>query len=172
MPRRAHKRGKSIRMRGLSREQVCVSCAVNRNGLSVSKITNLGRTSLKAISTLFNGVIDASSVLCTDSVAAYGTFAQNNNLKHVQVASGCYSNGVYNIQRINNYHSRLKNFMNRFNGVSTKHLNNYLLWHNFVNFAKETISEKTNILFNFIINSQDFMRGYEVSEKSAVPIVA
>lgn len=172
MPRRAHKRGKSIRKRGLSREQVCVPCAVNRNGLSVSKITNLGRTSLKAISTLFNGVIDASSVLCTDSLAAYDTFAQNNNLKHVKVASGFFTNGVYNIQRVNNYHSRLKNFINRFNGVSTKHLNNYLLWHNFVNFAKETIAEKSTILFTHIINSQDLMRWCEISEKSAVPIVA
>ena len=39
-------------------------------------------------------------------------------------------------------------------------------------FAKETVSEKTNVLFNFIINSQDLMRGYEVSEKIAVPVVA
>lgn len=163
---------KSIRKRGLSRKQVCVPCAVNRNGLSVSKITNLGRTSLKAISTLFNGVIDASSVLCTDSLAAYDTFAQNNNLKHVKVASGFFTNGVYNIQRVNNYHSRLKNFINRFNGVSTKHLNNYLLWHNFVNFAKEPIAEKSTILFNHIINSQDLMRWCEISEKSAVPVVA
>ena len=32
--------------------------------------------------------------------------------------------------------------MRRFNGVSTKYLNNYLMWHNFVNFAKETHQEK------------------------------
>ena len=49
MPRRSHKRGKSIRKRGLSREQVCVPCAVNRKGLSVCKITNLERASTKAI---------------------------------------------------------------------------------------------------------------------------
>ena len=172
MPRRSHKRGKSIRKRGLSREQVCVPCAVNRNGLSVSKITNLGRASTKAITTLFNGVINNAATLCTDSLSAYDNFARKNNIKHVKVASGLFSNGVYNIQRVNNYHSRLKNFMNRFNGVSTKHLNNYLLWHNFVNFAKETVSEKTNILFKHMLSENCFMPGYEISEKCAVPLVA
>lgn len=73
---------------------------------------------------LLTGSIDAYSVLCTDSLTAYDTFAQNNNLKHVKVASGFFTNGVYNIQRANNY----------------------LLWHNFVNFAKETIAEKSTIL--------------------------
>ena len=172
MPRRSHKRGKSIRKRGLSREQVCVPCAVNRNGLSVSKITNLGRASTKAITTLFNGVINNAATLCTDSLSAYDNFARKNNIKHVKVASGLFSNGVYNIQRVNNYHSRLKNFMNRFNGVSTKHLNNYLLWHNFVNFAKETVSEKTNILFKHMLSENCFMPGYEISAKCAVPVVA
>ena len=43
MPRKAHKRGHSTHIRGLSKEKVCVPCAVNRNGLSISKITNTGR---------------------------------------------------------------------------------------------------------------------------------
>ena len=45
MPRKAHKRGHSTHIRGLSKEKVCVPCAVNRNGLSISKITNTGRVS-------------------------------------------------------------------------------------------------------------------------------
>ena len=38
---------------------------------------------------------------------------------------------------INSYHSQLKRFMRGFNGVSTKYLNNYLVWNNLVNYAKE-----------------------------------
>ena len=37
MPRKAHKRGKQTHKRGLSREKVCVPCAVTRNGLSLAK---------------------------------------------------------------------------------------------------------------------------------------
>ena len=47
MPRKAHKRGHSTHIRGLSQEKVCVPCAVNRNGLSISKITNTGRVSTR-----------------------------------------------------------------------------------------------------------------------------
>ncbi len=36
--------------------------------------------------------------------------------------------GVYHIQNVNAYDSRLKNWMMRFHGVSTKYLNNYLGW--------------------------------------------
>ncbi|HEF9847525.1 TPA: AAA family ATPase [Campylobacter coli] len=41
--KRAVERSKLDR-KGLSQEKVCVPCAVNRNGLSISKITNTGRT--------------------------------------------------------------------------------------------------------------------------------
>ena len=34
----------------------------------------------------------------------------------------------HHIQNVNNYHRRLKGWMQRFNGVATKYLNNYLTW--------------------------------------------
>lgn len=58
---------------------------------------------------------------------------------------------IYNIQHINNSHSQLKRFMRGFNGVSTKYLNNYLVWNNLVNYAKETATEKRNIFLTFVL---------------------
>ncbi len=57
MPRKAHKRGHSTHIRGLSKEKVCVPCAVNRNGLSISKITNTGRVSTKDLHHIYDGRI-------------------------------------------------------------------------------------------------------------------
>ncbi|MGE5599373.1 MAG: hypothetical protein ACM3XS_08335, partial [Bacteroidota bacterium] len=37
--------------------------------------------------------------------------------------------GIYHIQSVNSYHSRLKTWVRRFNGVATKYLLNYLIWH-------------------------------------------
>ena len=37
--------------------------------------------------------------------------------------------GIYHIQSVNNYDSRLKTWMRRFNGVATKYLDSYLGWH-------------------------------------------
>lgn len=39
------------------------------------------------------------------------------------------SSDIYNIQRVNAFHSSLKRWINKFNGVSTKYLTNYLFWY-------------------------------------------
>ena len=40
-----------------------------------------------------------------------------------------YKRGMYSLAHINAFHSGLKRFLRPFNGVSTKHLPNYLNWH-------------------------------------------
>lgn len=51
MPRISHKRGNSTHTKGLSREKVCVPCAVNRNGLSIATASNLFQSQLLCIIT-------------------------------------------------------------------------------------------------------------------------
>ena len=53
MPRPPRKTAEKAKKRGMSSEKVCVPCAVNRSGLSVAKIGNLGR-SLRKIFTLYS----------------------------------------------------------------------------------------------------------------------
>lgn len=56
--------------------------------------------------------------------------------------SAYWYSAEYDILHINSYHSQLKRSMRGFNGVSTKYLNNYLVWNNLVNYAKESDMEK------------------------------
>ncbi len=51
---------------------------------------------------------------------------------------------IYHVQHVNSYHRRLKTWMERFNGVATKFLNNYLIWHRFLEINKK-LSSKENI---------------------------
>ena len=153
MPRKAHKRGKDIHTRGLSHEQVCVPCAVNCNGLSIAKITNLGRVGAKDIHHAFDNRIEPNSILCTDAIACYNDLVRTEKLELIQLKTGKSKLGIYHIQHINSYHSMLKNFMIRFHGVATKYLNNYLIWHNFLNYAKESYAEKTTILADFVFTT-------------------
>lgn len=152
IPREAHKRGGETHTRGLSHEQVCVPCAVNRNGLSIAKAANLGRITTDSLLDMFDGRIDENSTIVTDKASAYVRFADKTNLKLVQIKGGKSKSGIYHIQHINSYHGMLKKFMRGFNGVSTKYLNNYLIWHNFVNYAKETNAEKQRILLNYVLS--------------------
>jgi len=71
--------------------------------------------------------------LCTDKGRAYLDLAGTNDLELVQMDTDCRTSAKegedYGIQRINAYHSRLKLFIRRFHGVSTKHLGNYIVWN-------------------------------------------
>lgn len=172
MPRKAHKRGHSTHIRGWSQEKVCVPCAVNRNGLSISKITNTGRVSTRDLHHIYDGRIKTNSTLVTDKMNSYVRFTNANGIDLVQLKTGKAKKGIYNIQHINSYHSQLKRFMRGFNGVSTKYLNNYLVWNNLVNYAKESDMEKRNIFLTFVLATLKTAKCRDLSNRPAVPLVA
>mgnify|MGYP000900049857 CR=1 FL=1 len=58
-----------------------------------------------------------------------------------------------------------------FKGVSTKYLNNYLVYHNFVNFAKDSNDSKEQILLNHIINTNCISESIQISNRPAVPLL-
>ena len=169
MPRKAHKRGKSVHKRGLSHEKVCVPCAVNRKGLSIAKATNLGRVATKDLHHIYDNRIEPNSIIVTDLMNSYRRFATKNGLELVQLKGGKSKKGIYNIQHINSYHSELKRFIDRFKGVSTKHLNNYLIWHNFVNYAPESEVDKRSILLKFVMTQAMLIHTADISRKPAMP---
>ena len=106
--------------------------------MSISKITNTGRVSTRDLHHIYDGRIKTNSTLVTDKMNSYVRFTNANGIDLVQLKTGKAKKGIYNIQHINSYHSQLKRFMRGFNGVSTKYLNNYLVWNNLVNYAKES----------------------------------
>lgn len=98
MPRPAHQRGHATHLRGISKEKVCVPCAVNRNGLSIAKVANLGRVSTKNLHSVYDGRIKEDATICTDKMNSYKRFASKNNIDLVQLKSGKSKQGIYNIQ--------------------------------------------------------------------------
>lgn len=171
LPRPAKHRGEPATRRGLSREQVCVFCGVNLGGLSVSKVSNLGKPSLRDLEKVLIGKIEADSVLVTDSLRAYLKLAKDMELNHIRMPRNRYKLGAFNIQTINSYHSRLKNMLiHSFKGVSTKYLNNYLVYNNFVNFVKESRSVKEQILLDHIINTECLSKSINIADRPAVPL--
>lgn len=68
------------------------------------------------------------SIFCTDSHKRYIQFAQNIGIELHQIKRGKHKEGIYHIQHINAFHSKLKGWMYKFNGVSTKYLANYMYW--------------------------------------------
>ena len=130
MPREARHHGHKVTKRGLSNEQVCIPCAVNRKRLSVARVGKLAKVNYDCIEKVFNNQIKENTILCTDGEKSYRRFSMEHNYHLIQLENGRSKRGIYHIQHINNYHSQLKGFLYRFHGVATKYLNNYLVWHN------------------------------------------
>lgn len=171
LPRPSHKRRTKASKRGLSKEQVCIPVAVNLNGLSIAKIANLGHPNVTGLQKVLNGRIAQNSVFVTDSLHSYQRLSFGMKLQHIQIPRNKFNSGIFNIQTVNNYYKRLKDLIfGTFKGVATKYLNNYLVYHNFVNFAKDTKANKEVKLFDVICNTFCQSRTYKISKHPALPI--
>lgn len=109
MPRDSRKRGKQVKKRGISNEQVCMATAIDREGNIIFEMTNKGRIKTADLERLYKGRLDPDALICTDSHKSYITFAKNNVAEHIRIASDKHKNGVYHISHVNNLHSKFKN---------------------------------------------------------------
>ena len=143
MPRTSRKRGLKgknsstvKRKRGISSELICVVCAKDRVGNIMTELTCKGRMSYTHLEKLFNDRIEKESILCTDSLGSYKTYANKHSVSLVQIKKDKFKEGIYHIQNINAFHSNLRAWMQKFKGVSTKYLANYLYWFKWLEFFK------------------------------------
>lgn len=127
MPRPSRHRGKQVRKRGLSREQICVMTGVNDSNETFFEVSGRGALSRKRAMGVLKNRIKAGAVVATDKATAYvDVLAELDVATHAAYDSKDRSEGTIN--RINTVHSLLAAFMDPFRGVSTKHLPAYLAW--------------------------------------------
>lgn len=112
--------------RGLSKEQISVMVVLDCSRNIISEPVGRGKISDAAIRRLFENKIDSEAIACTDSCRSFKKFARESNLELVQLPKGKKKEGIYHLQHVNSFHSKLKNWMTRFNGVATKYLSDYL----------------------------------------------
>ncbi|MFM5627372.1 IS1595 family transposase, partial [Aeromonas veronii] len=75
-------------------------------------------------------LVSPDAVLCSDGAGVYACFSKEQGITHqvVRNRQGERVVGAYHIQHVNGYHHRLKEWMERFHGVATHYLKNYLGW--------------------------------------------
>ena len=164
MPRPARKRGKQVKKRGISNEQVCIATAIDRNGNIILEPLCKGRVTYNALERLYEGRIDSNSIICTDSHKSYIQFAKDLELDHKKIARGHYKNDIYHINHVNSLHSNLKIWLYRFRGVSTKFLPNYMSWYKWLqSFSsdKEVIKTKNMLIHSVIPFVDTKIKGYK-----------
>ena len=135
LDRKPRKRGGTSKKRGISSDQVCVLVARDRTNNTVTDIATFGRPSADEIDRILGDRISKRSMLLTDRHPSFSSFARGRELNYMalDLSKGRRSiKGIYHIQNVNSYHSRLKNWVARFKGVATKYLSNYLHWFEFI----------------------------------------
>ena len=125
--RPARRRGGVGKTRGTGGDQILVLIVRDRHKATANFI--LKRVDAATIQQALKPLIDKEAVLCTDGAAVYSAFAKKTGIAHEVIhTKGLRARGVFHVQNVNAYGSRLKTWMRRFHGVATKYLGDYLVW--------------------------------------------
>lgn len=90
-------------------------------------------------------ILAKDSMLCADGSSIYVRVARELDvpLKAVNVKAGVrVLEQVFHVQNVNAYDSRLKIWMNRFHGVATVYLPNYLGWRRILDHFRGTVDPR------------------------------
>jgi transposase-like protein len=123
------KRGGKASKRGLSDEQVPVLIARDRDRITLDAV--LPKADTQSVKEVLGPVIDPDAILCSDANPIYCAFTRQAHIEHrpINLSAGIrVLDNAFHIQNVNAYDSRLKGWMDRFRGVATKYLPNYLGW--------------------------------------------
>ena len=145
---RRHKRGGEQAGRGRAKgDWIAVLVAQDRQRNTFDKY--LESSTGEAFYQLLKGHIDKDSVICSDGFRSYNVLAKKLGMGHkaINLSKGIrVIEKVFHIQNVNSYHSRLHGWMNRFHGVATKYLDNYLSWFRF--FESNSNSNENSLLLS------------------------
>jgi transposase-like protein len=115
----------------LKENKVPVVVVTDRKGNTVLNVAGRGSVKKNDLRTIMKGKFHQGAILCSDGANVYKGLAIQEGIKHVKSSSfgrQIAKNKAYNIQTVNQLHRELKDYLNKFNGVSTKYLQNYLYW--------------------------------------------
>lgn len=139
--RPARRRGGVGRTRGTSPDQIAVLVVRDRSGQTAD--FRLERLDASHVIAVLRPLIAPDAILCSDGANLYKTFAREAGIAHrpINVQQGIrVVDGVFHIQNVNAYDSRLKTWMRRFHGVATKYLEHYLGWRRLLERYRRDIS--------------------------------
>lgn len=111
--------------------------------------------------------------MITDKHPSFRAFAKDNpSIKHKRLLAKDHvdkTDKSIHLQKVNNVHTQLRKFLRPFNGVSSKYLQNYLIWYAYVDNIKMS---KTTLKqwFLAILTTDQAYHLFELFKQNAVII--
>ncbi len=131
--RAPRKRGGKAKKPGTSKEHIPVLICRDREGNMADFV--LEKADKAHIGAALKPILARDAILCTDGGKALAAAAAGMGITHrpVNLSAGIrVVANVYHVQNVNAYDSRLKEWMRRFHGVSTKYQPSYLGWRRLI----------------------------------------
>lgn len=112
--------------RGISGDKISVACAVDEKGKMIIRVINRGRATSKSLIDTFDGYIDKSNLVISDSLRSYHKVQKTLGYEWIKIPSGKSSYKGYTLDRTNSLHGNLKMYIGHLRGVSVSFLQGYL----------------------------------------------
>ena len=109
---------------------MCVLVARDRTGQTLDWVTGAGQMSKAQLNSALQPVLAKDALRVSDGNPTYRYFAQDAGISHdaINLSACVHAKGAVHIQNVNAYHDRLKQWFNRFHGVTTHYMDNHLGW--------------------------------------------
>jgi transposase-like protein len=141
LPRPPKKRGGAAKDAEAG-ERVAVLVAMQR-GARITTDRMLPDLSAASLAEALRPALGGDAVLSTDGNPGYPIAAARLGIESGSFVAGYHGHGgcgVWHVQNVNAYDSRLKGWMRRFHGVATKYLHHYLGWRRLLDRFKDSVT--------------------------------
>ena len=172
LDRKPKQRGEKASKPGVSNEKVAVIATCDRTGNKDFEVVTRGRISKKNLDKVLAGKLDKIEVLCSDGHRSYTAFSKDYNIVHKKFNASKGQRAtqkIYHVQNVNNMDMRLRKFMDGFNGVATKYLQNYLNWFAYANKLQNSKTTLKQWFIAMLISDTTYSL-YEMFKDNAVII--
>ena len=149
LQRKPRKRANDFK-RNTAEKEITVVQAITvverETGNKFFKVVETKRLTKKQIALALDGKLAPNTTLITDKHNSYKSYTKGNQkIKHKRLLAKDHvdkKDKTIHLQKVNNIHSQVRDFIKPFNGVSSKYLQNYLNWYAYkgkINSNKATI---------------------------------
>ncbi len=176
LPRKSYKRGRKGKKHKHNSEytdEIQIACAIDRNGNLFLKVAEIGTTTLdkNQVIKAYSDHINENSSLCTDGLFVYRILAREKKMTHFAFTSSSKEKrGLYHINHINYVHKKIREYMNKHPGISSKYLNEYLSLIGY--FLKKEIHNIHDDFVNLFSCNCDFRRANYIGTGFATDIIS
>lgn len=112
--------------RGISKNKVGIACGIDEKGNILLKVINDGRPTSKSLVNVFNGYLDSSNTVVSDSLRSYHKLHETLQYEWIKIPSGKKSYNGYTLDEVNDLHGNIKMFLSQYRGINKTFLPGYL----------------------------------------------